>query len=158
MDVEDLIRQARSRVQELAAQRGMLHEQLAVAERDYSEAITELTVLEGLAARYGFAPEPSPPPSKPAPAGWVRLNRQEAALRVLNETASPMHLRDIVAYLKREGRTSDTLPLISAALAALKRKGRVRSIGRGTWELAPQPEIPPATPPDLAIMLTGGHV
>jgi hypothetical protein len=106
-------------------------------EREYTTAINDLHALTEIGERYGVEPAPTPERSIP----WSTLNRQEATLRVLGESGRPLRLSEIVSHLRSMDRTDDTVHLISAALAALKRKGLVVSEMRGVWRTVAEEQI-----------------
>lgn len=147
MEIADLIQRVTDELNELAARRAALHEELARVEFGVNRASTRLAVLQDLAKTLGLEP---PPPAEPTPTGWSGLNRQEASLRALEEAGRPLHLREIVDYLREQGRMTDTVGLISAALAALKRKGFVRpGERRGVWQIVPGAVLTPLLPDTL---------
>ena len=88
----------------------------------------------------------TPPPTDPLPRGpavpevasaeshgdWTSLNHMDAALRALSEANRPLSPQDIVRALRAVGR-SDSNDQVRAALAALKRHGRVSLMGRAQW-------------------------
>jgi hypothetical protein len=88
----------------------------------------------------------TPPPTDPLSRGpavpegasaeshgdWASLNHMDAVLRALSEANRPLSPQDIVRALRAVGR-SDSNDQVRAALAALKRRGRVSLMGRAQW-------------------------
>lgn len=67
--------------------------------------------------------------------GWLRLTRTDAVIRVLRLDGNSLSPKEITDRLRSTGR-DDRYPLISAALAYLKRQGVVVSAGYGLWRLS----------------------
>jgi repressor of nif and glnA expression len=72
--------------------------------------------------------------------GWAEMTRTDAVLRALNEGDAPMGPAEIAHTLRARGRPQDRASYVSAALAYLKNKGRVVSVGSGRWNLVETPE------------------
>jgi hypothetical protein len=85
--------------------------------------------------------EPAAPEVAPAePHGdWASLSHMDAALRALTEAKRPLSPKDIVRALRAVGR-SDSNDQVRAALAALKRRGRVSLPARAQWVAVVPPE------------------
>jgi hypothetical protein len=92
------------------------------------------------------------PPAEPAesevasaePSGggdWASLNHMDAVLRALTEAKRPLSPKDIVRALRVVGRP-DTNDQVRAALAALKKRGRVSLKGRAQWVSTSEPKTP----------------
>jgi len=65
---------------------------------------------------------------------WRRLNRTDAVVAVLNESDESLGPAEITERLIRHGR-DDKRDSVAAALAYLKRTGRVSHIGTAAWTL-----------------------
>lgn len=63
---------------------------------------------------------------------WRQMDRTDAIVKVLQDAGKPIHRTAIVARLHEHGR-DDTIELVSAALAYLKKKMRVMNYGNGYW-------------------------
>jgi len=155
MDLEDIIREAKSQATQAAAELDRLRARLAEVEATYERAVHDLRALEDIASRYGageVAPSAVPDPE---PSPWAALNRQEAILRCMREVERPVRLSEIVEHLAANGRRGDTVHLVSAAIAALKRKGFVNSTARGIWQLSATsiaPLLPDSLLPEEAVV------
>src|SRR5680860_58807 len=113
---------------------------LALAEAELKSA--QETVARIQAERYGLELALARHLGRPAPRQvdaadeggdeWRRLNRSDAAERVLAEAGMPLHRKEIVARLHSHGR-EDSLNHVSAALAYLGQKERVLGRGQGVW-------------------------
>jgi hypothetical protein len=139
MDADELLIKAREALDERVRKRAEMRKRLDRAERELLRARRELMVLEGMAERYGFGENPDDA-APPATSDWVHMNRQEAALRGLKDLGRPASLKEIQGQLRSVGRDDDELPLISAALAALRKKGEVQPRDRGVWEIVTKHE------------------
>ena len=118
--------EARSRVLQLDSQ---LREETA----RMNSMILERDALQSAAQRYGG--EGLPVAEDTAAENWSHLSRVDAVERVLRECERPMHLSAIEDVLRAHWRAGDTVTLISATLAHLKRsKGTVATLGGGNWE------------------------
>jgi hypothetical protein len=142
MEVADLIQRARDRVQAAAEWLTQLQTTVLSAEKELADATLELTVLDQIVGRYGMTAQVDAPEPAVEPSPWLHLNRQEAVYKVLSEAARPLTNGEIIEALRGHGRTSDTLPLAGAAMAALKRKGLVESHTRGVWQIAGTSDTP----------------
>lgn len=67
---------------------------------------------------------------------WRPLTRIAAVEKVLRLAGNPLAPKEITKRLRSTGR-DDEYPLVSAALAYMKRQGVVESAGYGLWKLAP---------------------
>jgi hypothetical protein len=119
---------------------------LALAEaelRSAQEKIEKLKAerfgLELALARHRGEPAPTkvdstsePSRKTEAESPWLRMGRVGAAERALQEAGRPVHRKALQAMLIDKGR-DDSLDLLSAALAYLKRNGRAMSKGQGMW-------------------------
>jgi hypothetical protein len=137
----DAIQKLRADVGDLDGRRAELTSELEGLEAEQAELLSQVQVLEAVAERYGISVGGGTDEA-PRSVVWIPLNRQEAALRALNEIGEPAHLREIVEFLFSKGRRDDTLNLISAALSTLRRKGRVVPVGAGVWRLTTTAMVP----------------
>lgn len=135
MEAEAVLAEARTNLKRLQAKRAHLRSQLAEVEAELADVRSDVAALEALGAKYGFA-EPDEP-DEDMGGGWLQLNRQEAVLRALRDLGRPASLREVFDHLRLAGREGDELPLISAALSALREKGSVQMVKRGVWQVAP---------------------
>jgi len=142
MQLEEVIRNAQREAQQAAERLDHLRAEIAALEATYGTAMQDLKVLEDIAARYGASGAVAAESAGERPSPWGALNRQEAVARAMEELGHPVRLPDLVDYLQARGRR-DTVHLVSATMAALKRKGLVNSIERGVWRLSPTSIAPP---------------
>lgn len=70
---------------------------------------------------------------------WLRLSRTSAVLRVLSDHDYPLSPAEITERLRSHGR-SDRRDPVAAALAYLKREGRVEHVGIGAWTVFTDPD------------------
>lgn len=75
---------------------------------------------------------------------WLALDRTEAVHRVMREAGEPIHRKDILSRLWARGRTTDTLELVGATLAHLKKTGRAVGHGGGKYAIPDPNETDPA--------------
>lgn len=68
---------------------------------------------------------------------WGSLNRIEAVERMLRLAGEPLSPKELTSRLKSTERTDDEYPLVTAALAYMKKQGIVQQAGYGFWELSP---------------------
>ena len=112
-----------------------LEEKLAEA-RQIAEQIPlleeRLTVVRDLLAMYSENGGVHLPP-EPEPEDWSDLPRRRAVLRALQESREPLSPSDIGRVLERHGRSGDDHNYISAALASLKKAGKVYSPAFAQW-------------------------
>lgn len=86
-----------------------------------------------------FADASSQPVSSDEPTGareptpWLHLSRAEAVLETLIREGRPLPRLEIVELLAGAGRSNDDADAVSAALAYLRRTGRVQRAGSGQW-------------------------
>jgi hypothetical protein len=73
---------------------------------------------------------------------WRSLTRTDAILRLLRETDQSISPTDISKMLRSRGREDDTPDYVSAALAYLKRNGKVERSGYGKWILTSPQSTP----------------
>lgn len=137
---EDQVRKAEAQVEQIRAERYGL--ELALAR--LQDATTVGGVIVNGRDVTGAAPAPNADPENQ----WVALDRTDAIERVLKEAGKPIHRKVLVKTLHDHGR-DDTIELVSAALAYLKRKFRAMNFGDGFWGIVdfddrPQDESDPA--------------
>ena len=127
--------------------------QLALARRSTPSGVNAVAATATATATAGDATVTTvttgagtPPPTDPLSRGpavpevasaeahgdWASLNHMDAVLRALSEANRPLSPQDIVRALRAVGR-SDSNDQVRAALAALKRHGRVSLMGRAQW-------------------------
>jgi hypothetical protein len=115
--------------------------QLALARRTASAGASTTVKTVGVDAVLVAPPtEPAAPEIASAePYGdWTSLNHMDAVQRALTEAKRPLSPQDIVRALRAVGR-SDSNEQVRAALAALKRRGRVSLPARAQWVATVEP-------------------
>ncbi len=110
--------------------------QASEARATLSELIVQREALEQIAIRRGWDVPPAPGEVRSLDSeDWINMPRTRAVEKVLEESSTGLHLTEIQTNLKMHGRTDDSLEVISASLAHLKKsRGSVVSLGAGRWE------------------------
>lgn len=102
-----------------------------------------LAVARELHAEYNGGPSPRKEEAA-AKVDWPSLSRRKAILLVLQQSPEPMSPAAIGEELRRHGRKGDESHSISAALANMKKAGKVVATGFAQWTTADRE--PPGDP------------
>ena len=134
----DLILQQDREIDEAIRQQSELDAQLSTARRTLTELVAQREALEQIAIRRGWDVPPAAGEVRTLESDdWVSMPRTSAVERILKESDGSMHLTEIQTALAAHGRGNDSLEVISASLAHLKKQRKsVASLGGGTgrWE------------------------
>lgn len=125
-DLEGKVEEARR----IAEQLPSLEQRLAVARELHAEYNGGPAVTNG-AAHFDVV-------------DWESLSRRKAILLVLQEAPGPLSPAAIALKLREHGRTGDESNAISAALANMKKAGKVVATGFAKWTTADRE--PPGDP------------
>lgn len=118
------IRRLEERVRLLQAERQGLRLALARHGDGVSTSSTVASIPTGSSVGASGAGTPTP---------WVHLSRAEAVLETLVREGRPLARLEIVGLLADVGRTDDDADAVSAALAYLRRTGKVHRAASGQW-------------------------
>lgn len=121
---EGELRRLEERVRALLAERQGLHLALVRHRAGGSETPTRARSLAEPVVESARASRSVP---------WLDLSRSEAVLQVLGAENRPMSRLDIVGALADVGRVEDDADAVSAALAYLRRTGKVERVAAGQW-------------------------
>ncbi|MGO9583233.1 MAG: hypothetical protein ACLP36_10530 [Acidimicrobiales bacterium] len=141
-EIRDLFKAQNAEIEQVEVLVENLSDQLSRAKALLSQLLIERDALESVARRRGLdIPAPTTQTETPNSA-WATMNRVDAVEQVLAKIpGSVWHLSEIEAQLELNGRSGDTVPLISATIAHLKRtRGSVESVGTGVWRYVPEGE------------------
>jgi hypothetical protein len=146
MDVQEAIAEAEVRLDQLRSERAELNQKLKENNEEGHRVIRMLEGLRDAVAAFGSEEQQeslaSDTSSSELEDDWSQLNRSAATFRAVEEIGEPVGPSQIVKFLTSKGRESDTIHLVSAALAHLAKQGKVGSIGRAQWVPSNQLEGP----------------
>ena len=143
MDIVEIIRrqdleidEAKLTLAEAEARAASAGRALADAQLRLDGLVKERSMLIHTAERFGAVESPTSDevPTPPSRSEWMEFTRLDAVENALDRNG-PMHINEIVEFLRESGRSGDDYPLVSATLATLRsRRGSVKPLGKGRWE------------------------
>jgi hypothetical protein len=145
MDLMDAYLKLKAEESELKERRAQKEAELNEVVQALSRNASNLSALLDVAVHFGVIREDEvemPAAEEIRPNAWLGYKRQAAVESALIELNRPVHLRDIVEFLRSKGRTDDTVDLVSAALSALRHKGLAEPRGSGVWVRAGTDDTP----------------
>jgi hypothetical protein len=129
VDLRDALEDARRALADAERDRERAARQLQAVALRIQELLEETRGLERALARHEGAAVPIP-----TDMNWQGLTRTDAIMQILQAEAVALSPTEITNKLVERGRR-DRPPVVSAALAHLKSRGRVESAGYGKWRL-----------------------